>query len=161
MGAAFRPIPSLVLAADVVWYGWANLRSIDLQFPDDASNTLSSSKPKSWSNIANYHVGAEAAVAESWRVRGGLVWDPSPSPDDTLTPDSPDANRVNIAVGGSYVHSTGLHVDVGYRFVLLLKRPSTTPEFPGDYYGFANVLGLSVGYRSPPPAPPPPPPEPR
>lgn len=149
MGAAFRPVPSLLLAADVVWYGWANFRSVDLNFPEDAGGTLSNSRPKRWSNIANYHIGAEGEVTTAWRVRGGLVYDPTPSPGDTLTPESPDANRINFAVGGSYVHTSGVHVDVGYRLVILLKRESTARELPGDYQGTANLLGLTVGYRTP------------
>ena len=149
MGAAFWPTPSLLLAADVVWYGWGNLRSVDLAFPDDASNTLASSKPKSWHNVVNYHVGAEAIVAEAWRVRGGIVYDPSPSPKDTLTPDIPDADRINFALGGSYIHPSGFRAEVGYTLVAFLSADSTSPELPGKYGGFANVLGISLGYRSP------------
>jgi len=149
LGAAVRPTPSLLLAADVVWYGWANFRSVDIHFPDDASNTLSTSTPKSWHNVVNYHLGAEAAVSDAWRVRGGLIYDPSPSPKNTLTPDSPDADRVEIALGGSYLHASGFRAEVGYRLVVFLTKDSTAPELPGQYGGFANVLGLSLGYRTP------------
>jgi len=149
LGVGFRPTPSLLLAADVVWYGWANFKSIDLRFPDDVGGSLSSSRPKAFENVANYHIGAEGLLDERWRLRGGLVYDPTPAPDNTLTPDSPDATRINFAVGGGYAHKSGVYVDLGYRFVLLLKRESTTPELPGEYSGFANLLGATVGYRSP------------
>jgi long-chain fatty acid transport protein len=148
MGVGFRPIKPLLLAADVVWYGWSNFRSIDLTFPDDAGGSLNSSRPKAFKNVANYHLGAEGEIDESWKVRGGLVYDPSPSPDNTLTPDSPDATRINFALGGGYTHKSGVFVDVGYRFVLLLKRDSTVPELPGEYHGIANLLSATVGYRT-------------
>jgi long-chain fatty acid transport protein len=147
MGVAGRPIKSLLLAADVVWYGWANFKSIDLTFPDDPSGSLNSTRPKAFKNVANYHIGAEGQVNDSWAVRGGLVYDPSPSPDNTLTPDSPDATRINFALGAGYKHPSGVFADVGYRFVLLLERDSTVPELPGTYHGIANLLSATVGYR--------------
>jgi long-chain fatty acid transport protein len=150
MGIATRPIKSLVLDADVQWFGWAKFRSIDLHFPNDKSATLDSSQPKNWSNTVNVHVGGEGTINDSWRVRAGAMYDPSPSPGDTLTPDIPDADRLNFAIGGSYIHPSGFHVDLGYQFVLFLKRTSTAAQLPGDYSGVANIIGLSVGYRTPP-----------
>lgn len=158
IGAAVRPTERIVIDAEAVWFGWANFRSIDLTFPDDTSNTLASSKPKSWENSLNYHVGVEGILSDRFRVRGGALYDPSPSPSDTLTPDLPDADRINLAVGGSYRHSSGFYADLGYQLLLLLERESASPELPGTYGGFANILGLSVGYRTPERglAPPPP-----
>jgi long-chain fatty acid transport protein len=153
LGAAVRPIKPLVLDADLVWYGWGSVNSVDLKFPDDQSGTLASSRPRAWNNVVNYRIGAEADVAPSWQVRGGLVYDPTPSPNNTLTPDSPDANRLNIAVGGSYLHERGIRVDLAYRLVVLFTREATTPELPGDYHGLANLLSFSVGYRTPRPKP--------
>jgi hypothetical protein len=75
--------------------------------------------------------------------------DPTPSPSSTALPDIPDATRLNIAVGGSYVHSTGFRIDAGYQFLIAFKNTSTVPTFPGDYSGFINILGISVGYRAP------------
>ena len=149
MGVAVRPIPKLILDADVVWFGWGNLRSIDLNFPDDAGGTLSSSRAKSWKSGFNYHLGGEAEVAEAWRVRAGVLYDPSPAPRNTLTPDIPDADRLNLALGGSYMHPSGFHVDLGYQFLLLFKKESTAPELPGEYGGFVNILGVSLGYATP------------
>lgn len=147
IGVASRPIKSLVLDADVNWYGWAKFRSIDINFPNNA--LLSSTEPKNWNNTVNVHVGAEGAIDKSWRIRGGVLYDPTPSPDSTLLPDVPDSNRLNLAVGGSYLHASGFHVDVGYQFLFIFKKTSTAQQFPGSYSGIVNILGVSVGYRTP------------
>ncbi|MDP8999296.1 MAG: outer membrane protein transport protein [Myxococcota bacterium] len=151
MGVASRPVRHLVVDADVVWYGWAKFRSLDIKFPNDPSGMLgrSSSRRKDWNDTVNVHVGAEAALDESWRVRAGVLYDPSPSPAKTLTPDVPDADRLNLAVGGGFVHPSGLRVDLGYQLIFALKKTSTAPELPGDYTGMVHVIGMSVGYRTP------------
>lgn len=166
MGIAVRPVRTVVIDADVVWTGWGNFRSIDLQFPEDTAGTLDSTRAKNWKSGFNYHLGAEGAIGEHWRIRGGALYDRSPAPANTLTPELPDADRLNIAAGGSYVHASGVHVDLGYQFLFLFSRESSALELPGTYSGLANILGISVGYSTPPPpptpppAPPPPPPPP-
>lgn len=148
-GLASHPLDGLLLDADIVWLGWGKFRSIDLSFPDDKTGTLSSSQAKSWSSKVNYHLGGEGALSDNWRLRAGVLYDPSPSPSDTLTPDVPDADRVNLAIGGSYHHSSGVHVDLGYQFLILVPKTSTAPAFPGEYAGNVNILGISVGYATP------------
>ena len=148
---ASRPVRALVVDAEVVWSGWSKFHSIDIAFPDDASGSLRSSSflPKNWHDTVNYRIGAELGIGASWHVRAGVLYDPSPSPDRTLTPDIPDADRLNLAVGGSYSHSSGVGIDVGYQLIFLLKRSSTAPELPGEFQGIANVLGISLRYRTP------------
>jgi long-chain fatty acid transport protein len=149
MGAASHPIKSVVIDADVQFYGWAKFHSIDIHFPNDASGTLSSSEAKNWRNTVNVHVGGEAAIDESWRIRAGVLYDPTPSPASTLTPDIPDSDRLNLAVGGSYYHPSGLHVDLGYQLLLVFEKKSTALLLPGDYSGIVNIVGVTVGYRTP------------
>ncbi len=149
MAVASRPIKSLVIDAEAVWFGWNKLHSIDINFPNDSSGSLSTSEPKSWSNTVNWRVGAELALDDSWRVRLGVLYDPSPSPANTLAPDLPDADRLNVAAGGSYVHPSGFRVDLGYQFVFLFRWTSTNPQLPGDYDGNANLVGITLGYRTP------------
>jgi long-chain fatty acid transport protein len=146
---ASRPTTRLVLDAEAVWFNWSVFKSIDIQFPNDASGTLSSTQPKNWSNTVNWRVGGEYGIDDAWRVRAGVLYDPSPSPANTLTPDIPDADRLNLAVGGSYHHPSGFYADLGYQFLLLFRRTSTAPALPGDYDGIANIIGISVGYRTP------------
>lgn len=174
MGVATHPVKKLAIDFDAVWIQWSYLRSIDLTFPNDASGSLNKSLPKNWHDTVNFHIGAEGELSEHWMLRGGVLLDPSPSQSNTLTPDIPDSTRVNLAVGGTWKHESGFHVDVGYQFIVLTGKTSTVAALPGDYGGFAQVLGISVGYATPkakeasnwvdpaagglePPPPPPPP----
>jgi long-chain fatty acid transport protein len=147
MAVASRPIDNLVIDLDIAFYGWAKFRSIDIHFP--ATPSLDAPEPKNWHNTVNAHLGGEFAIDDSWRVRAGVLYDPSPSPAETLAPDVPDSDRLNLAAGGTYAHPSGFRVDLGYQFLFVLKRTSTLPQLPGDYSGFVNIIGVSVGYRTP------------
>jgi long-chain fatty acid transport protein len=149
MGVATHPVPKLVIDFDAVWIGWGKFKSIDLNFPNDASGSLNTTQPKNWNNTVNFHIGAEGELSDNWLLRGGVLVDPSPSPADTLTPDIPDATRVNLALGGTWRHDSGVHIDAGYQFIILTGKTSTAPVFPGDYGGLVNILGLSIGYSTP------------
>jgi long-chain fatty acid transport protein len=150
MAVASHPISDLVVDAEVVWTNWNKLQSVDIAFPDDRSGMLSMSQKKNWGDVVNVHVGGEYMIDDTWAVRGGLLYDPTPAPAETLTPELPDADRLNMAVGGSYYHPIGLRFDLGYQLVVLFKRTSTATQLPGDYNGLANVVGLSIGYHFPP-----------
>jgi long-chain fatty acid transport protein len=151
MGLASRPVRSLVFDFDLVWYGWSKFHALDVNYPNDASGTLSTSEPKNWRNTVNAHLGGELKVSEAWRLRAGAEYDPSPSPSSTLLPDVPDANRLNLAVGVGYTHPSGFGLDLGYQLLVLFSKTSTVaPPLAGTYGGEGNVIGISVGYRTPP-----------
>jgi long-chain fatty acid transport protein len=152
MGIASRPVQNLVLDVDLVWYGWSKFHAIDLSYPNDASGTLSSQEAKNWKNTVNAHLGGELSVGGGWRARAGILYDPSPSPSNTLLPDVPDADRLNLAVGAGYAHPSGFAVDLGYQFIILFNRtatPAGSPGLAGTYGGDTHVIGLSVAYRTP------------
>jgi long-chain fatty acid transport protein len=149
MGVASRPIRDLVLDLDVVWYGWSKFHAIDIKYPNDASGMLSSPEAKNWRNTVNVHLGGELTLDDAWCVRAGALYDPSPSPSNTLLPDVPDANRLNLAVGIGYSHPSGFGVDLGYQLLVLFSKTSTAPALAGSYGGDGNIVGISLEYRTP------------
>lgn len=141
---ATKAIDNLVLDAEIVWYGWGKFHSVDINFPDNPS--LSTHEAKNWDNRVNFHLGGEYTINRHWQARAGVMYDPSPSPPSTLGPDIPDANRLNIALGGTYKHDSGVFVDVGYQFINLFAKTSTNPNFPGEAGGIVNILAFSIGF---------------
>jgi len=169
LGLTGHPTKTLSIGADVVYTGWQSIGSLDILFegppgcPAPCKSTQS--LPRNWTHTFNYHLGAEWAPAEAWRVRIGGMYDPTPVPDSTLSPDLPDSTRWNIAVGGGY-RIAGFTFDVGYQLVILTQTTSTYTAFPAQYHGTASLLGITIGYQTgsasyesspPPPADAPPP----
>jgi len=157
-GLGFKLFDKLKLGLDVTYVNWQAFRELRIEFLE--STDLTVPLPKRWFDTASFHLGAEYDVTRSLQARVGFVYDPTPSPSDTLTPDLPDATRIKVAVGVGYTHSSGVFADLGYQFVALLSQQATSPcvtgttdmcagGFPGTYSGTAHVISLSLGFRRP------------
>lgn len=143
VGVALKPLERLTLAFDANWQQWESFRELRIEFADPA---LTSPALKHWHNTWNYHLGAEWGVTGALALRGGLVYDPSPSPSGTLTPDLPDADRLKATLGAGYAWGAW-RADVGYQYVRLLSKRSSAPGFSGSYAGDAHVAGVTVGFK--------------
>lgn len=143
LGLAVHPTEDLWLEFDSVYYGWQVFNELDVNFENPLTPSIH--LPKNWKHIWNYHLGAEWAASPKFRVRLGAEYDPTPSPENTITPDVPDTNRLNFAGGLGY--TTGhFSVDAGYLIVIFLNKTSTAPIFPAKYNGLAQVIGLTLGF---------------
>jgi long-chain fatty acid transport protein len=121
---------------------WSSLDVFAIDFENPA---LSSTEPKSWKNTLNLKLGAEYKVSPDLAVRLGAAYDPSVSPEDTLTPDLPDATRLKVSAGAGY-NFNPVRVDVGYQFTKLADSTSTAPGYAGTYNGTGHVVAVTVGY---------------
>lgn len=141
LGVAWR-YGGLRLGVDTEYTGWQSLSAIDLAFDDPAQNA---SVAKLFAHTWNLHVGGEYAITESWLVRLGFLYDPTPSPPETLAPDLPDGDRINVAAGVGF-RLSGFSADLAYQYVQLMEQDSTFPLLPGTLSGNAHVVGLTLGY---------------
>jgi long-chain fatty acid transport protein len=85
------------------------MKAITVDFEDPS---LSQNLLKRWHDTVNFHLGGEYRWSPALALRLGAVYDPTPSPLDTLTPDLPDSNRLKITAGAGYTHER-FHADVG------------------------------------------------
>ncbi|PTL83275.1 OmpP1/FadL family transporter [Vitiosangium sp. GDMCC 1.1324] len=143
LGVSFTPMEKLTLAVDVNWVDWSTVDELAFRF--QTTPTLDQPLPKNWKDKWNFHIGGEFKPMPNLALRLGFIYDPTPTPEDTLTPDLPDATRLNFTAGIGYEHSHA-RVDLGYHLVVLQEQRSTFPLLPGTYDGLSHVIGLSVGY---------------
>jgi long-chain fatty acid transport protein len=143
LGAMYRPRPDLALTFDANIVLWSTFDEIDIRFQTAPSRKL----------VPNGHDTFTLRWGGDWaperwpgvHLRGGLIYDHSALPSTNLSPNLPDADRVDIALGVGYGrgHFRG---DLGYLLVIFLPHDSTTgQEGPiGTYNTIANLLGLTL-----------------
>ena len=143
LGLSYKPFEKLRIGVDAWHVNWSSFRSLKVVFEDAA---LTSDDPKRWEDVWSYRFGGEYAVTDAVTARLGFKVDPSPSPEDTLAPNLPDANRVTINAGGGYAMGD-FQFDLAYQLTILNPRESTYAPLPGTYGGLAHVIGLTVGFH--------------
>jgi long-chain fatty acid transport protein len=159
VGFAWWPVSRLRLAFDANYVGWQVVHDLTITFPATPPTPpatlgpLDTYLPKNWSHKWNYHLGGECWVSDQWRVRAGIMFDPTPSPNNTITPDLPDFDRVNIGLGAGYRYYN-FNFDLGYQLIILTSNTSTalvpppsTLISPATYNGTANIVSFTFGYR--------------
>ncbi len=142
VGLKFTPMEQLVLGADATMVLWSSIDQFGIEFENPA---LTSFLPKRWKNTLNVKLGAEYHVMPALAVRLGAAYDPSVSPEETLTPDLPDATRFKVTVGAGY-NFDPVRLDVGYQYTHLKDSRSTAPGIVGTYDGGGHVVAATVGY---------------
>ena len=142
-GAAFLVTPRVLLTAESTYTTWSTLQSIDLDFEDDS---LDQSLRRDWNNTASIKVAGDFKLTREISLRGGLGFDPTPSPDDTTQPSLPDASRMIASVGAGY-RMGNIGFDLGYLFALLLPKTTTGEAYPATYSGMAHVISLGASFR--------------
>jgi long-chain fatty acid transport protein len=137
------------VGAGVEYYNWSVVKSLDVNFEEDKE--LSTSLPRDWHGTATVHLGGEYVVLPFLAARAGVYYDPSVSPDETLTPASPDGDRFGLTLGAGAKLGPA-RVDAAYAFIHVAGRESKGDAFPAKYGGSAHVLSLSLGYVYEPPS---------
>lgn len=145
VGFSLRPLPPLRLNFEADYYAWQLFSTLRLEFDDPA---LSRTERKNWTHGINYHLGAEYQATPELALRAGYMYDPTPSPMDTLIPDVPDSTRMNFGLGLGY-RVSAFTVDLGYQFIKFTGASTSFPPnpLPGRYDGVVNAFSLSVGYQ--------------
>jgi long-chain fatty acid transport protein len=144
-GVAVHPTPELLLDVDINYFAWQQFQAIDIKFEDPALNTY---EAKQWSHSWNYRIGAEYTLNEHIQLRGGILYDKTPSPTYTLLPDIPDTDRINIGIGGTYRWGA-FRLEAAYQFIKFLGATSTypNPKYQYEYSATAHVVALTFGFK--------------
>jgi len=129
-GVAYRAIPALLLALDVQWINWsAVMGKGQPRYSSDTSATGSMPFDMNWDDQVVYKIGAELAVAPTFKVRAGFDYAKNP-----LDPSRAFENIAFPAVAESHV-TVGLGWDA---------TPSLAVNAGGMYSPQATVTGANA-----------------
>ena len=146
---AYRPLDSLELELDGIWTDWSAFKNLTINVPSTTgSGTMPINQAESYNNTFSARLGGEYNL--NWlgaAVRAGFIYDPTPVPSTTLSPQLPDIDRFCVTVGGSktlgqYTAALGL--------LWVLPNSNTTssamymPDLKGKYDVQAFVASVTI-----------------
>ena len=141
LGAAWRGV-----FLDLALTTWSVNQALVFELPDSEDVVQSNG----WSNSLALRLGGEH-LQGPWQVRGGLYVDGvtgSPVPAETLSPSSPDSERIGLTVGAGRSILDGVVVNLSLEHLRLLQRQSESPDAAqASYSGSAWAAGIGVQIR--------------
>jgi long-chain fatty acid transport protein len=145
-GVAFRRGYWLV-EADVQWMLWSSFDNVTIAYAN--APAYDAVLPQEWASTWRGALGVEYLIGDDWEVRGGLGYDHSPAPTETISPFIHDADRYTFGGGGTWKYEQ-LRLDFNLRYVAF--RTSSTLgisryDYNGSYSSGGLQVGASLGYR--------------
>lgn len=147
LGVAYKPIDKLSLEVDYLWFKWSVFKEIRLEFPSNTS--LNNAIAEDYRDAYQVRFGAEYWAMENLALRGGFMYDHTPTPTHTLSSMLPDADRYNISAGLGYKFTKGLRCDLSYMAVNISERSTkgkNVDKFDGTYKVFVNLFSFGIAY---------------
>jgi long-chain fatty acid transport protein len=160
VGYCYRPNAKLTLNFDVLWMGWNTVQEEELGYPDESNQdrldflNLGNPAERNWKNALSMGMGAEYAVSERLRLRGGYFFHDSPIPEYTWEPNLPDADSHSIATGFGYDISKALTLDMTYSAMFYDTRSIDNDvgagigeSIDGKYEQWTSLLLTTLTYK--------------
>lgn len=150
----WQATPRLTLNAQVQRIGWSEFKAINVEYTGGSQFS-----PQNYKDVTNAAIGAEYAFNDRFTLRGGVQYDPTPTPDVGRTARVPDGDRwlfgtgvtfmprPNIAVdlSGAYIHFDKSQLNSS--FVDYAGTPLATPvSLIGGISGEGAVLSAGMRY---------------
>ncbi len=106
--------PQLQVMADATWTRWSRYDELVVNF---ANQVPSNRTEQNWNDVWRLSVGANYQLDETWLLRGGLSYDPSPVPDaQHRSARVPDGDRTWISLGARANLDSDMDLDLAVAY---------------------------------------------
>lgn len=156
-GYSFAPNEKWRINFDVEWMDWSSVEQELLVYEDPLTanqyGVLNNGNPaaRDWNDAWSAGLGAEYAMRDDLRLRGGYFFQETPIGDDNFESNLPDSDRHNATVGFGYDLKDDMTLNMNYCAMFYVERDVATKygsgTINGTYKNFTQFLGASLGYK--------------
>jgi long-chain fatty acid transport protein len=118
--------------------------------PFDFEILSDQSLPQNFKATDTFRFGADYRLGTSSNIRIGYLSHNAAAPDETVTPNLPEASRSEFTAGFGTAFAKNFHLDLAYQYIDQADRegrstPAGTPN-NGLYEFYAHLFGASLSY---------------
>ncbi len=148
LGLAYKVNNKLDIALDINYVGWKAYDTLSFDYENNTEKLLDTKSARMYKNTFAFRGGAQYKINTHFKARLGLAYGITPVQNGYVTPETPDANRVNYTAGISYEVGKHLHIDASFLYTHL-KRTDTNMEtnLSGTFKTNVCAPGISIGYK--------------
>lgn len=148
LGMAYKLNEKWALALDVNFVGWKAYDTLAFDYAQNTASLVDTKSARNYKNILAFRLGANYSLTEKLDLRLGLAYGFTPVQEGYVTPETPDANRMNYTAGLGYKIGNHFELDASI-FFTHLKRTDTNLETNLSGTFTTNVIapGLAIIYK--------------
>ena len=148
LGIAWMPNEKLAFALDINRVGWSAYDTLAFDYEQNTTSLSDTKSARNYKNTYAFRLGAQYKVTNNLTTRVGLAYGLTPVPDGFVTPETPDANRINVTGGLGYLLGNHFEFDASLLFTKL-SRTDTNLEtnLSGTFTTIVLAPGLAIIYK--------------
>ena len=148
LGLGYMPTDKLSFALDINHVNWESFTSLQFNYEQNTTSLIDTYSRRDYKDIFAFRFGGEYKVTEGLAVRLGAAYAPTPVKDGYMTPETPDANRINYTAGIGYTVKQKFGVNLSFYYTNL-KREDINQEtkMNGTYQTKVVAPGISLFYK--------------
>lgn len=147
LGFGYKASHKLDFALDINYVGWKAYDTLSFDYENNTASLIDTKSARMYKNTFAFRAGAQYKIDSHFAARLGLAYGITPVQNGYVTPETPDANRVNYTAGIGY-ETKHLKIDASFLFTHL-KRTDTNTEtnLSGTFKTNVIAPGISIGYK--------------
>jgi long-chain fatty acid transport protein len=148
IGIGYNPNEKWQAAFDINWVGWKAYDTLAFDYEVNTASLTDTRSARMYKNTLAFRTGVSYKANHFLVIRGGLAYGISPVPNGYLTPETPDANRLNYTAGCSLYLGEHFECDLSILYAQI-KRTDTNIEtgLSGTFRAKAIAPGMAMIYR--------------
>ena len=148
LGLAYKLNAKATLALDINYTGWKAYDTLAFDYENNTASLIDTKSARNYKNTFAFRFGGDYKITEQFNARLGFAYALSPVPDGYVTPETPDANRINYTAGIGYKIKKHLVINASFLFTSF-KREGTNIEtnLSGTFKTNVIIPGLSIIYK--------------
>lgn len=149
LGVTYSPNENWVFNGEAYLSDWSRYDVINIELDDEVNGRTSDQLIRHYDQGYSFRIGAEYLSGRNYELRAGLMYSVSPIHGHYTSPDVPDANRLNPAIGGSYIFSDRFRIDAALLAEFIHREAhNTITDIKGTYnYNlFFPSIGLTYNF---------------
>lgn len=149
LGLGYRFSEKFMMTFDFNYIAWSTYKSLMFDYANNTSSLQDTDSPRNYKNAYAIRVGSQYMLTEKFALRLGAAFQKTPIKDGYVTPEIPDADRINLTCGLGYLISEHLRADASFTYEYFMTRKDTNIEnnMYGTYKTRVYVPGVSLSYK--------------
>ncbi len=143
-----HPTEKLNIVGDVNYASWSAYDTLAFDYAENTESLEDTKSARMFENTFAFRFGGQYALNDAFQVRLGMTYALTPVQDGYLTPETPDANRINLTAGVGYRLNDNFNLDASV-LVTQFSRHDKNLEtnLSGRYETMVVSPGLSLTYQ--------------